>query len=189
VRPRITKESNVNMEIEVLLSNVNQTSPEGVGGNPIIDRRQTNTTATVKNGQTIVLSGIRKETENKIKNKFPLLGDVPVLDWVFANTSDTKVVTELLVFVTPTVVDNPDGNDSNFNADERTRLRELAKPLGEMSKELIKARDILSDDSVVDSSPREPLKPIEPSPEPVPAPAPVAPAPAPQPAAPAQKSP
>jgi hypothetical protein len=61
-----------------------------------------------------------------------------------------------------------------------------------MSKELIKARDILSDDSVVDSSPGEPLKPIEPSPEPVPAPAapaPVAPAPAPQPAAPAQKSP
>jgi general secretion pathway protein D len=189
VRPRITKESNVNMEIEVLLSNVNQTSPEGVGGNPIIDRRQTNTTATVKNGQTIVLSGIRKETENKIKNKFPLLGDVPVLDWVFANTSDTKVVTELLVFVTPTVVDNPDGNDSNFNADERTRLRELAKPLGEMSKELIKARDILSDDSVVDSSPREPLKPIEPSPEPVPAPAPAAPARSPQPAPPSQKSP
>ncbi len=186
VRPRITKERNVNMEIEVLLSNVNQTSPEGVGGNPIIDRRQTNTTATVKNGQTIVLSGIRKETENKIKNKFPLLGDVPVLDWVFANTSDTKSVTELLVFVTPTVVDNPDGNDSNFNADERTRLRELAKPLGEMSKELIKARDIVSDDGFVDSAPGEPLKPIEAeerAPAPAPAPAPAAPKAAPAPAA------
>jgi hypothetical protein len=102
---------------------------------------------------------------------------------VFANTSDTKSVTELLVFVTPTVVDNPDGNDSNFNADERTRLRELAKPLGEMSKELIKARDIVSDDGVVDASPGEPLKPIEIEEAPAQAPAPAAPAaPAPAPA-------
>ena len=80
VRPRITKDRNVNMQIEVLLSNRNTTSPDGVGGNPVIDRRQTNTNVTVENGQTIVLSGIRKETENKIKDKFPLLGDVPVLD-------------------------------------------------------------------------------------------------------------
>ena len=161
VRPRITKDRNVNMEIEVLLSNINVTSPEGVGGNPIVDRRQTNTTVTVKNNQTIVLSGIRKETENKIKSKVPLLGDIPVLDWVFANTGEVKAVTELLVFVTPTVVDNPDENDSNYNAGERTRLRELAKPIANMSKELIKKRDILSDDETVTAGPGEPLAPID----------------------------
>jgi general secretion pathway protein D len=176
VRPRITKDRNVNMQIEVLLSNLNTTTT-GVGDNPIIDRRQTNTTATVKNGQTIVLSGIRKETENKIKNKVPLLGDVPVLDWVFANTSDTKSVTELLVFVTPTVVDNPDENDKNYNSDERSRLRELAKPIAEMSKELIKNRDLLSEDVYEDAAPGEPLKPIDIAPD-----APAAPAPATQPA-------
>lgn len=161
VRPRITKDRNVNMEIEVLLSNINVTSPEGVGGNPIVDRRQTNTTVTVKNNQTIVLSGIRKETENKIKSKMPLLGDIPVLDWVFANTSETKAVTELLVFVTPTVVDNPDENDSNYNAGERIRLRELAKPIADMSKELIKKRDILSTDGTVTAGPGNPLQPID----------------------------
>ena len=161
VRPRITKDRNVNMEIEVLLSNINVTSPEGVGGNPIVDRRQTNTTVTVKNNQTIVLSGIRKETENKIKSKMPLLGDVPVLDWVFANTSETKAVTELLVFVTPTVVDNPDENDSNYNSGERTRLRELAKPIADMSKELIKKRDLLSSDTPETAGPGEPLAPID----------------------------
>jgi general secretion pathway protein D len=181
VRPRITKDRNVNMQIEVLLSNVNTTSPTGVGGNPVIDRRQTNTTATVKNGQTIVLSGIRKETENKVKNKVPLLGDVPVLDWVFANTSETKAVTELLVFVTPTVVDNPDGNDSNYNAGERRRLRELAKPVAEMSKDLIKKHDIISDDQYIGGGPGEPLKPID-IPADKPAAAPAAPAPAPAPA-------
>lgn len=188
VRPRITKDRNVNMQIEVLLSNVNVTSPEGVGGNPIIDRRQTNTTATVKNGQTIVLSGIRKETENKIKNKVPLLGDVPVLDWVFANTSETKAVTELLVFVTPLVVDNPDANDSNFNAEERKRLRELAKPVAEMSKDLIRKHDLLSEDGTVDAGPKEPLQPIDIPDDQKQAPAPAAPAPA-APAAPQQQKP
>jgi general secretion pathway protein D len=175
VRPRITKDMNVNMEIEILLSNLNQTT-SGVGDNPIIDRRQTNTTATVKNGQTIVLSGIRKEQENKIKNKLPLLGDVPVLDWVFANTNEVKTVTELLVFVTPTVVDNPDANDSNYNADERKRLRELAKPVAEMSKQLIRDRNIVSEDAFVDSGPGEPLKPIDVAPDAPPAaPAPKSP--------------
>ncbi|MFM8640886.1 MAG: secretin N-terminal domain-containing protein [Planctomycetota bacterium] len=187
VRPRITKDRNVNMQIEVLLSNVNVTSPEGVGGNPIIDRRQTNTTATVKNGQTIVLSGIRKETENKIKNKVPLLGDVPVLDWVFANTSETKAVTELLVFVTPLVVDNPDANDSNFNAEERKRLRELAKPVAEMSKDLIRKHDLLSEDGTVDAGPKEPLQPIDIPDDQKQAPAPAAPAPAAAPAPQQQK--
>jgi general secretion pathway protein D len=174
VRPRITKDKNVALEIEVLLSNVNNSQP-GVGGNPVIDRRQTNTTVTVKDGQTIVLSGIRKENESKVKNKFPLLGDVPVLDWVFANTSDTKSVTELLVFVTPIVVDNPDENDRNFNAEERMRLRELAKPLGNMEKSLIKERDLINDENVPAAAPGEPLKPIDfdrPAPAPAPAPAP-----------------
>ena len=160
VRPRITKDKNVAMQIEVLLSNLNTTVP-GVGGNPVIDRRQTNTTVTVKDGQTIVLSGIRKEEESKVKNKLPFLGDVPVLDWVFANTSDTKSVTELLVFVTPLVVDNPDENDRNYNAEERMRLRELAKPLGSMSKELIRDRGISSDDKVPAAGPKDPLEPID----------------------------
>ena len=187
VRPRITKDRNVNMQIEVLLSNVNNTSPVGVGGNPVIDRRQTNTSVTVKNGQTIVLSGIRKETENKIKSKVPLLGDVPVLDWVFAHDSETKATTELLVFVTPTVVDNPDENDSNYNRDERKRLRELEKPVGEMSKELIKSRNVMSDDAVVPIGPKDPLAPIEEGADTPGTPA--APAPVPAPAAPAAASP
>jgi len=186
VRPRITKDRNVNMQIEVLLSNLNVTSPAGVGGNPVIDRRQTNTNITVKNGQTIVLSGIRKETENKIKTKMPVLGDVPVLDWVFANTSQTKEVIELLVFVTPTVVDNPDENDHNYNQNERTRLRELAKPIADMSQDLIKTHDLISQDKEVKAAPGSPLKPIDIAPDgskedprpPAPAPAPTGNAPA-----------
>ena len=178
VRPRITKDENVNMQIEVLLSNQNRATPQGVGGNPVIDRRQTNTTVTVKNGQTIVLSGIRRETENKIKNKVPVLGDVPVLDWVFANTNEVKEVTELLVFVTPTVVDNPDANDTNYNAEERERLRILSKPLAEAAEEMEKKRNVLGNDKVPAAKPDEPLKPVDIPPDLPPAPKASEPAPA-----------
>jgi type II secretion system protein D len=129
VRPRITRELNVNMDIELLLSNLNLSVPQ-FNNNPVVDRRQTNTRVTIKNGQTIVISGIRKEDETSIKRGLPLLGDIPLLgDALFSSTEKKKNVAELVIFVTPIVVDNPDANDSNFNASERTRLEDLRTPL------------------------------------------------------------
>jgi len=141
VRPRITKEKNVAMEIEILLSNVNSNSPLGVGDNPVIDRRQTNTTVTVKNGQTIVISGIRQESEGRKERKVPILGDIPILDLLFSSESEDTVVSELVVFVTPIVVDNPDENDINFNEIDRRRLEQLRDPIGERSRTLKKKLD------------------------------------------------
>jgi general secretion pathway protein D len=116
VRPRITKDRNVAMDVEVLYSNVARVSTAATpGNNPTISRRQTNTSVTVKNGQTIVLSGIRTEQEQKSKTKVPLLGDVPVLDWVFSSTENITNTSELVLFITPVVVDNPDENDTNYN--------------------------------------------------------------------------
>lgn len=173
VRPRITKERNVYMDIEVLLSNQNTTSPVGVGGNPVIDRRQTNTKVTVKNGQTIVISGIRKEQRNFQKTKIPFLGDIPVLDLVFAFTNDNTVTKELVVFITPVVVDNPDENDSNFNVQERMRLREVARPLSERTADLVRGAglrpvsDVPTEEQVAPLMPlEEPTKPGQPSPLP-----------------------
>ena len=143
VRPRITKDLNVAMQIEILLSNVDTTTRTVVtpGNNPTIQRRQTNTSVVIKNGQTIVISGIRKETENKVKTKVPLLGDVPVLDWVFSSTEKVSAATELVLFVTPIVVENPDGNDSNFNVQEIERLRALQKPMDSKTEEMLKMLD------------------------------------------------
>ncbi|MDG2031023.1 MAG: secretin N-terminal domain-containing protein [Phycisphaerales bacterium] len=136
VRPRITREKNVAMEIEILLSNVDNTGAASPGDNPTIKRRQTNTTVTVKNGQTIVLSGIRTESEGTTKRKVPILGDIPILDLLFSSESEASVVSELVVFVTPIVVDNPDDNDVNFNELDRKRLEQLSEPLSEGARNL-----------------------------------------------------
>ncbi len=164
VRPRITKERNVAMEIEVLLSNVNTASTLNVGGsnNPTIDRRQTNTQITVKNNQTIVISGVRVESESKAKNGFPILGNIPVLDLFFSNKDEVASTKELLIFITPTVVDNPDENDTNFNADDRERLDVLSKPLNANSESMVEKHKLNLPQSS-GGAPVNPLAPIDPS--------------------------
>ena len=133
VRPRITKERNVAMEIEILLSNL---SGDVFNENPIVNRRQTTTAVTIKNNQTIVISGIRKEDDTDVIRKVPFLGDIPLLGALFSSTEKGKSVSELMIFITPIVVDNPDENDSNYNSEDVRRLEELSKPLDEMSREL-----------------------------------------------------
>ena len=164
VRPRITKERNVAMEIKVLLSNINTTSALNVGGsnNPTISRRSTNTNITVKNNQTIVISGVRVESQSKEKNGFPILGSIPILDLFFSNQNDNQASKELLIFITPTVVDNPDENDTNFNADERERLDVLSKPLSAETEALVEKNRLLLPERS-GGEPVNPLAPIEPS--------------------------
>ncbi|MFM7260238.1 MAG: hypothetical protein ACKO3W_06500, partial [bacterium] len=113
--------------------------------NPVIDRRQTNTNVTVKNGQTIVISGIRREQETQVDNRIPFLGDIPVLGAAFTSTQRQKEVVELVVFLVPVVVENPDANDANFNADERARLRILSEPLEKSSGKLLKESKFFED--------------------------------------------
>lgn len=164
VRPRITADGNVAMDIEILLSNRNVATPTGVGGNPVIDRRQTNTTITIKDGQTILISGIRLENESNEKTKVPLLGDIPILDLIFGSTENVTSVRELLIFVQPTVVNNPDDNDRNFNIDELERLKALTQPMDNAVKDLEKRRDLVNPPKPSAPEPTsEPLDPIRPS--------------------------
>ena len=119
MRPRITQDNNVAMEVEILLSNLSSTT---INSNPVVDRRQTNTSVTVKNGQTIVISGIRREQETQINRRVPFLGDVPVLDWVFSSTERATEVVELVLFLVPLV---------GFRAEDMQRRLSNAVPVSE----------------------------------------------------------
>jgi type II secretion system protein D len=144
VRPRITQDNNVAMEVEILLSNLSA-STASFNQNPVIDRRQTNTNVTVKNGQTIVISGIRREQETIIDRRLPFLGDIPLLGAAFSSTERQKEVVELVVFLVPVVVENPDANDSNFNKDELDRLEKLQAPLERSSEHLLEESKFFED--------------------------------------------
>jgi type IV pilus assembly protein PilQ len=69
-----------------------------------IDTKHVKTQVLVENGGTVVIGGIFTQNERDEVNKVPLLGDVPVLGYLFKNTTRTANKTELLVFLTPKII-------------------------------------------------------------------------------------
>jgi len=134
VRPRITAQGDVELEVFLELSSVSpQTGPDG---GFIFDRRRTSTEVIIESGQTIVVSGILRDQESQIINKIPLLGDIPLLGELFKFRDQETRRSELVAFITPQVVERPDDNYTNYNAEELERLRQLTKPLREQKESL-----------------------------------------------------
>lgn len=132
-RPRITRTRDIDLELKLELS---ATVPgQTLFGGAIIDKRVTTTRVIIKNGQTIVLSGILKESETKVRRKVPFLGDIPILGELFTSREDQLRTSELIAFITPIVVDNPEENDVNFQESWRSRLDDLIRPLDEQFRE------------------------------------------------------
>ena len=73
---------------------------------PIITRRYTDHVVRVKNGETIVIGGLILDSELESLSKVPLLGDLPVLGHLFRHKNKTKEHSEVVVFITATVVDD-----------------------------------------------------------------------------------
>jgi type II secretory pathway component GspD/PulD (secretin) len=71
---------------------------------PVVDTRKVDTIALVEDGQTVVLGGMRKKDVSREVNKVPLLGDVPILGYLFRFEGEDTAVTELVVFITPKII-------------------------------------------------------------------------------------
>lgn len=73
-----------------------------------IATRSVKTMIVVPNKDTAVLGGLMKEDDNETLSKVPLLGDIPILGWLFKSRSTSREKTNLLMFLTPTIVRNSD---------------------------------------------------------------------------------
>ena len=71
---------------------------------PIISTRNAETKVMIRDGQTLVIGGLISEKKLKSKKKIPILGDIPILDYIFSKKEDTIDKTELLIFVTPHII-------------------------------------------------------------------------------------
>jgi type IV pilus assembly protein PilQ len=78
----------------------------------------------LRSGQTAVLGGLVTDTDSVTETKLPLLGDIPILGWLFKNQASSKSKSTLIVFVTPQVIRSPEDIDQNVRAilDERQKL-------------------------------------------------------------------
>lgn len=71
-----------------------------------LGKRSVKTNIVVPNGDTAVIGGLMKENENVTQTKVPLLGDIPVLGWLFKNSSISKEKVNMLIFITPKIIRN-----------------------------------------------------------------------------------
>lgn len=100
VTPQITPEGNVILDVDVSRDAVGQLTNAGYA----IDTRHVKTQVLVEDGGTVVIGGIYEQFERNRTDKVPLLGDIPVLGYLFRSTTRTNDRTELLVFLTPRIV-------------------------------------------------------------------------------------
>jgi type IV pilus assembly protein PilQ len=100
VKPQITPDGNVIMTLDVNKDQPGATTPAGVQ----ISTKHVKTEVLVENGGTVVIGGIFEQNERVDVTKVPLLGDVPVLGFLFRNNTTATNKTELLIFITPRIV-------------------------------------------------------------------------------------
>lgn len=102
VTPQITPEGNVMLEVDVNKDSPGIQTPVGFA----IDTKHVQTQVLVENGGTVVIGGIYQQTLKNNSNKVPLLGDIPVLGYLFRDNSKQDDRTELLVFLTPRILND-----------------------------------------------------------------------------------
>ena len=107
VTPQITPDDRVRMDLKVAKDTVGQLVPQVPSGFvPSIDKREVDTQVLVNNGETVVLGGVFENTKANSQDKVPLLGDIPLLGYLFQRESKNTNKRELLIFVTPQILKN-----------------------------------------------------------------------------------
>ncbi len=103
VDPQILNNDSIILTVEVQKDAVRDIA--NIGDNPAIDTKRIKTQIRVSNGETLVLGGIFDGSESSSVSKVPLLGDVPVLGNLFKTTTKENSKTELIIFLTPRILD------------------------------------------------------------------------------------
>jgi type IV pilus assembly protein PilQ len=103
VQPHVTQEGSVQMKIAAT-NNQPNASVTGSNGQPAITRREARTEVLVKDGDTTVIGGIYTRQNSEQWNEVPVLSRIPILGWLFKHKAISDNRTELLIFITPRIV-------------------------------------------------------------------------------------
>jgi general secretion pathway protein D len=109
ITPQITEGDNVKLDIYQEISQVkNQPDALTISVGPTITKRSTKTSVVVKDNQTVVIGGLMQENDEETVTKMPVLGDIPLLGWIFKTKNTTKNKTNLIVFLNPHIIKEAD---------------------------------------------------------------------------------
>ena len=102
ITPHVIDGESLKMDILIKKDEVDMS--RAVDGNPFIIKKETKTTLFVKDGETIVISGLSKNVKTQSKSGVPWLKDIPVLGWLFKGESKDHAMEEVLIFMTPHIL-------------------------------------------------------------------------------------
>ena len=112
VTPLIGADGSVQMEINQSADRISGTTSIDGNDQPIIGKREANSTITVSDGQIAVLAGLQQNEISDSGSYFPLIGRLPVLKKILSGTSKSYNRTELIIFIRPTIIRNPNQSES-----------------------------------------------------------------------------
>jgi type II secretory pathway component GspD/PulD (secretin) len=104
IAPRVTEDDEIVLTLYPQVSLVTSYLKTQAGNYPQISTREARTTVSVKSGSTLAIGGLIKDEEIKSAEKIPLLGDLPIIGQFFRHNKNSKSRTEIVIFLTPKIV-------------------------------------------------------------------------------------
>lgn len=146
IKPFISPASNsIRMELDQTIKQLSQANtPKGFQDTAqALATRNIKTNIVIKNGDTAVLGGLMKEDETEDITKVPLLGDIPIIGWLFKSRSVGKTKINMAIFLTPTILRNSEDHQNLLGKKMEDRLKFVKNnggrdPFGEAADRLQK---------------------------------------------------
>jgi type II secretory pathway component GspD/PulD (secretin) len=136
VRPTINKDNFITMSVKPEISNKVGDQTFIFGGasvsSPIIDTRSLESNVLIKSGCTLAVGGLLQDEVGKQRTKVPVLGDIPILGYLFQEHLNARTKRNLLIFITPTIIAQPYGTglEDQVTGLKNSSNNEFADPIG-----------------------------------------------------------
>jgi type IV pilus secretin PilQ/predicted competence protein len=109
VRPSVNKDNFITLSVKPTISNKVGDSTFIFAGaevsSPIIDKRTLDSNVLIRSGDTLAIGGLLQDEVGKVRNKVPIMGDIPILGYLFQEHLNARTKRNLLIFVTPTILE------------------------------------------------------------------------------------
>lgn len=103
ITPRLGRDNDlVRLKVEQSIDNFARSGL--VNGQIDVTQRSANTSVVVRNGDTVVIGGLQRDEVSDSRTRFPILGDLPIIGWLFKGKSDSQSRSNLILFLTPHII-------------------------------------------------------------------------------------
>lgn len=148
--PKVLTNNTVLLEVKPSINSLGKVLADGL---PSVNSRSASTTVLLENGQTLAIGGLMKNENLETVSKLPILADLPILGSVFSEKSKTKLKTELIIFITPKIINSTSENLVNHKIIKKSQSENIR-----LEKNKLKKQDLDSEKENINNKQKYPFK-------------------------------